>query len=148
MNKKTKQLNDLISLHDDEYKTLSMKLNDIRIEYQNSIDLIYGIKSSISKYNDDMASAMVKDAESYIRNYKNIKDYIIYLDDEVSNEIEKRDSILHSLNILEDDCISLKVKIRGYELLIEQNESDIHANSLKAQNIEIDDMWLLNKEYS
>lgn len=148
MNKKTKQLNDLISLHDDEYKTLSTKLNDIRIEYQNSIDLIYSIKLSISKYNDHMASTMIKDAESYIRDYKNIKDYIIYLDDKLSNEIKKRDSILHNLNILEDDCISLKVKIRGYELLIEQNESDIHANSLKAQNIEIDDMWLLNKEYS
>jgi predicted nucleic acid-binding Zn-ribbon protein len=145
VNKKTKQLNNLISLHDDEYKTMSMELNDLKLQYEESVQLIEKIKLDIKKYNDDIIASMMNDAESYVRNYKTIKDYIGHLNNEVSSEKEKNKSILHNLTNLEDHCISLKVKIKGYELLIEQHESEIRANDIKTQNKEIDDMWLLKR---
>ena len=58
MKKKAKQLNNLISLHDDEYKVLSVQLNNIRIEYKNSSNLIEKIRSDIDKYNDETLSLM------------------------------------------------------------------------------------------
>ena len=145
MNKKTKQINNLISLHDDEFKTLSLELNELRLQYEKSVQLIDKIKLDIKKYNDDMIKSMMNDAESYVRNYKSIKDYILHLNNEVSSEKEKNKSILYNLTNLEDHCMSLKVKIRGYELLIEQHESEICANDIKTQNKEIDDMWLLKR---
>ena len=145
MKKKTKQLNNLISLHDDEYKALSVQLNNIRIEYKNSSNLIEKIRSDIDKYNDELTSNMMNDTESYIRNYRNVKNYIVYLNDEVSIEINRRKSILNNINILEDDCKSLKVKMKGYELLIEQHELEFKGKTIRDEYNENDDMWLLKR---
>ena len=145
MNKKTKQLNNLISLHDDEYKTLVVELNNIKAEYQNSINLIKKIKSDIVRYNDDLASSMANDTESYVRNYRNVKDYIIYLNDEVINETDRQNAILHNLNVLEEYCKALKVKMKGYDLLIEQNELEFNVKNIRDENNRNDDMWLLKR---
>ena len=145
MKKKAKQLNNLISLHDDEYKVLSVQLNNIRIEYKNSSNLIEKIRSDIDKYNDELTSNMINDTESYIRNYRNVKNYIVYLNDEVSTEINRRKSILNNINILEDDCKSLKVKMKGYELLIEQHELEFKGKTIRDEYNENDDMWLLKR---
>ena len=145
MKKKAKQLNNLISLHDDEYKALSVQLNNIRIEYKNSSNLIEKIRSDIDKYNDELTSNMMNDTESYIRNYRNVKNYIVYLNDEVSIEINRRKSILNNINILEDDCKSLKVKMKGYELLIEQHELEFKGKTIRDEYNEKDDMWLLKR---
>ena len=145
MKKKAKQLNNLISLHDDEYKALSVQLNNIRIEYKNSSNLIEKIRSDIDKYNDELTSNMMNDTESYIRNYRNVKNYIVYLNDEVSIEINRRKSILNNINILEDDCKSLKVKMKGYELLIEQHELEFKGKTIRDEYNENDDMWLLKR---
>ena len=145
MKKKTKQLNNLISRHDDEYKALSVELNNIRIEYQNSSNLIEKIRSDIDKYNDELKLNMRNDTESYIRNYRNVKNYIVYLNDEVSIEINRRKSILNNINILEDDCKSLKVKMKGYELLIEQHELEFKGKTIRDEYNEKDDMWLLKR---
>ena len=145
MKKKAKQLDNLISRHDDEYKALSVELNNIRIEYQNSSNLIEKIRSDIDKYNDELKLNMRNDTESYIRNYRNVKNYIVYLNDEVSIEINRRKSILNNINILEDDCKSLKVKMKGYELLIEQHELEFKGKTIRDEYNENDDMWLLKR---
>ena len=145
MNKKTKQLNNLISLHDDEYKVLNVELINTMTEYHNSINLIERIKLDIDRYNDELTLSMINDAESYVRNYRNVKDYIIHLNDKVSNEIEQRNAILNNINILEDNCKSLKIKMKGYELLIEQHDLEFKAKTIRDENKENDDMWLLKR---
>ena len=143
MNKKKKQLNNLISLHDDEYKALNVELINTMTEYHNSINLIERIKLDIGRYNDELTLSMINDTESYVRNYRNVKDYIIYLHDKVSNEVERRNVILNNINILEDNCESLKIKMKGYELLIEQHDIEFKAKTIRDENNENDDMWLL-----
>ena len=68
MNKKKKQLNNLISLHDDEYKALNVELINTMTEYHNSINLIERIKLDIGRYNDELTLSMINDTESYVRN--------------------------------------------------------------------------------
>ena len=143
MNKKKKQLNNLISLHDDEYKALNVELINTMTEYHNSINLIERIKLDIDRYNDELTLSMINDTESYVRNYRNVKDYIIYLHDKVSNEVERRNVILNNINILEDNCESLKIKMKGYALLIEQHDLEFKAKTIRDENNENDDMWLL-----
>ncbi len=143
MTKKIKKITILIAMLKEQHRVLMIEHEKINGMYMLSNKIIDEIENDIGEYNQTLVDLMTRNTASFMEKYKITSDYVKTLFVNLHTEKENNSNLKSRLDKLESEGVSLKVKSRGYELLVENRKQEIGYSRQCSSYKEIDDLWLL-----
>ena len=145
MKTKIKQLNILININEQKYRSLMSDYNLNLNSYNTSISEIASIERNLDKNSYELADLMTNYGGDVIEKYQIINDYIKTLFVEL--QIKEKESLdfKNEVDMLSKKLMSIKVESKGYDILVEKHEDEIVKNIRNSEAKELDEIWLLKR---